>query len=180
VELIEQVEKLDSENIANAVKNTKTLNYNAARVRQLTDVSPIEHTIDAKFHFQLKSGEISDFSLLRYGSDKNDNLQTYSFNEDGSVDGIKSIYPVTTLEVQGPSAEVITANFTYNQDLNKVIENIDVGGGGGGSLIVDQTYNPESKNAQSGKAVAEAIGDIETVLDELHNYAQALINGGAE
>ena len=52
--------------------------------------------------------------------------------------------------------------------------------GGGGA--VDQTYNPESANAQSGKAVSEAIeqsiGDISTALDELHIYAQALINGG--
>lgn len=32
-------------------------------------------------------------------------------------------------------------------------------GGGGGSITVDQTYNAESKNAQSGKAVAEAINN---------------------
>lgn len=43
----------------------------------------------------------------------------------------------------------------------------------------DQTYNPESENAQSGKAVAQAIGNIEAVFDELHAYAQALISGGA-
>ena len=46
---------------------------------------------------------------------------------------------------------------------------------------VDKTYNPQSENPQSGKAVAEAIneklGDIETALDELHNYAQAIIGG---
>lgn len=70
---------------------------------------------------------------------------------------------------------------------------------------VDQTYNPESENAQSGKAVAEAvvnyeqniyeilrenyvkkeqfnsaIGDISTALDELHIYAQALVGGATE
>lgn len=45
--------------------------------------------------------------------------------------------------------------------------------------ITDQTYNPESENAQSGKAVAQAIGNIEAVFDELHAYAQALISGGA-
>lgn len=28
---------------------------------------------------------------------------------------------------------------------------------GGGSMTVDQTYNPESENAQSGKAVAQAV-----------------------
>ena len=31
------------------------------------------------------------------------------------------------------------------------------GGGGGGSITVDQTYTPESENAQSGKAVAQAV-----------------------
>lgn len=54
--------------------------------------------------------------------------------------------------------------------------------GGGGSVTVDQTYNPDSENAQSGKAVAQAIngaiGDISTAFDELHAYAQALISGG--
>lgn len=33
-------------------------------------------------------------------------------------------------------------------------------GGGGGSFDVDQTYKPESENAQSGKAVSEAISAI--------------------
>lgn len=56
------------------------------------------------------------------------------------------------------------------------------GGGGGSDIKVDQTYNPESENAQSGIAVAQAIngavGDISTAFDELHAYAQALISGG--
>ena len=34
------------------------------------------------------------------------------------------------------------------------------GGGGGVEIVVDQTYSPESENAQSGKAVAEAIESI--------------------
>ena len=33
--------------------------------------------------------------------------------------------------------------------------------GGGGNIIVDQTYSPNSENAQSGKAVAEALADIQ-------------------
>lgn len=37
------------------------------------------------------------------------------------------------------------------------------GGGTGGDITVDQTYNPESENAQSGKAVAEAIASIDVV-----------------
>ena len=32
-------------------------------------------------------------------------------------------------------------------------------GGGGGNCIVDQTYNPESENAQSGKAISFALSE---------------------
>ena len=35
--------------------------------------------------------------------------------------------------------------------------NITIEGGSGSSITVDQTFNPESENAQSGKAVAEAV-----------------------
>lgn len=45
---------------------------------------------------------------------------------------------------------------------------------------VDQTYNPESENAQSGKAVAQAIGDIESALDSIIAIQNSLIGGGAE
>lgn len=34
------------------------------------------------------------------------------------------------------------------------------GGGGGGTINIDQTYNPESTNAQSGIAVAEALAGL--------------------
>jgi hypothetical protein len=48
---------------------------------------------------------------------------------------------------------------------------ISTSGGGGGAGVIDQTYNPTSKNAQSGVAVAEAIeqtvGDINTVLSSV-------------
>ena len=46
---------------------------------------------------------------------------------------------------------------------------------------IDQTYNPESENAQSGKAVAEAInetvGNIETALDNIIALQENLIGG---
>ena len=41
-------------------------------------------------------------------------------------------------------------------DLEKRVEKLEIGGGGSGG-VVDQTYNPESPYAQSGKAVASAI-----------------------
>lgn len=58
--------------------------------------------------------------------------------------------------------------------------------------VVDQTFNPESENAQSGKAVQEAIdaeitqieeyiedqiGDIETALDGIIAIQNSLIGG---
>ena len=44
-----------------------------------------------------------------------------------------------------------------------------------------ETLTDEEKAAaQSWLGVDALVGDIETALDELHNYAQALINGGAE
>ena len=62
---------------------------------------------------------------------------------------------------------------------------------GGGETTVDQTYNPESENAQSGIAVAQAlsnyhtaevvdgkIGDIETALDNIIAIQETLIGGG--
>lgn len=49
---------------------------------------------------------------------------------------------------------------------------------------IDQTYTPESENAQSGKAVKEAIqsamGDIETALDTIITMQENLIGGDEE
>jgi hypothetical protein len=162
-----------TENLANAVKKTLHTNQLFSKGVVIDDISPVKHTI--KLEFSMFDGDISQYHILRYGENENDNPQTYAINEDKTVDGITSLYPVTTLKLIGETSNIFIAYIEYNQDTNKALENI-----GGSSVIVDQTYNPESKNAQSGKAVAEAIGDIETALDELHNYAQALINGGAE
>lgn len=50
-----------------------------------------------------------------------------------------------------PTADDHAANKGY---VDNLVKN---SGGGGGSIVVDRTYNPQSENAQSGKAVAEAI-----------------------
>lgn len=42
--------------------------------------------------------------------------------------------------------------------VNKEIENI----GSSANITVDQTYNPESENAQSGKAVAQILNEMGT------------------
>ena len=49
--------------------------------------------------------------------------------------------------------------------------NITIEGGSGSSITIDQTFDPDSENAQSGKAVAEAVaivgGHYETVVEEI-------------
>ena len=62
-----------------------------------------------------------------------------------------------------------------------------IGGGGGGiteEQLVETLANYatlEDVNSNLGEAKAytdEVVGDIESALDELHTYAQGLINGG--
>lgn len=38
--------------------------------------------------------------------------------------------------------------------------------------VIDQTYTPDSENAQSGKAVAEAVGEVKSDLTDLAEYAK--------
>jgi hypothetical protein len=46
---------------------------------------------------------------------------------------------------------------------------------------ITNVMNPKNPSDAANKAyVDNLVGDMETALDELHNYAQALINGGAE
>ena len=56
--------------------------------------------------------------------------------------------------------------------------NITIEGGSGSSITIDQTFNPDSENAQSGKAVAEAVaksGGGTTDYEQLENLPE--ING---
>lgn len=94
------------------------------------------------------------------------------------TDGTKSVNPSMTIFTDTPGAIV---DVTYNRDTTKVFDSyalteeakseiaglvkneIDIP-----DVRVDQTYNPSSTNAQSGKAVAEAIGKIK--IPEADNY----------
>lgn len=84
-------------------------------------------------------------------------------------------------EVYAQLMEIFKAGRIYKVDINETghlivtLENGeefdagycgDSGGTGGGSIDIDQTYTPDSENAQSGKAVAEAIGTIEATTRE--------------
>ena len=85
---------------------------------------------------------------------------------------LKDIWEDKVDDVDDILAEHINdiANAVIENEKNKAdknLSNIDdsafkqkaeqAGVGGGGNIIVDQTYNPTSENAQSGKAVAEAL-----------------------
>lgn len=61
--------------------------------------------------------------------------------------------------VSKPSKTCITTliNTEKGKELVVKVANLDGGGGGGSTVVVDQTYDPVSTNAQSGTAVAEAV-----------------------
>jgi len=52
----------------------------------------------------------------------------------------------------------------------------------GGSLEIDSKMSDTSENAVQNRVIKnyvdELVGDIDYVLEELHNYAQSLISGG--
>ncbi len=88
------------------------------------------------------------------------NGETYTPNADGTVD-IVSVSPTMTLLTDTAGA-IIDAE--YNQDTNKAM----------GDVKEDiRAFDNDMAT------IKNTVGDFETALDELHNYAQALI-GGAE
>ena len=64
-----------------------------------------------------------------------------------------------SITIYGGNDSLLNATIHYNQELATKEFVLNNGGSGG---TVDQTYNPESENAQSGKAVAEAIDNLAT------------------
>lgn len=48
-----------------------------------------------------------------------------------------------------------------------------------GTIVIDNSFDPESPNAQSGIAVAEALGNIEAALDSILEIQNSLIGGDA-
>ena len=65
--------------------------------------------------------DVSTIVLKRYGTDETDNLQEYTPNADGTVEGVKSIYPNMTL-IADTSGVLVECE--YNKDTNKVIESL--------------------------------------------------------
>ena len=80
---------------------------------------------------------------IKIGDGKN-NYNSLPFVSDTNID---------ISDVQG-LAEIL---HQYEIDLENLNDKID-------KIVIDKVYDPESENAQSGKAVAQAIGNIETLL----------------
>lgn len=70
----------------------------------------------------------------------------------------------------------VHSDFYTKEQVNDLIDNIPTGGGTGGTITVDGRYNPDSLNAQSGLAVAEAIVSIYGSVD----FKNALDNAISE
>lgn len=68
---------------------------------------------------------------------------------DTNVQALKNLYE----QLGGDPADV--ADISTNADMINAIAGLDIGGGGG---TIDQTFDPASENAQSGTAVAQAVG----------------------
>lgn len=88
----------------------------------------------------------------------------YTPNADGTVNGVTSLYPNTTLMTD---TEGVIIDCEYNRNINSYAKDINKLN----SICVkytdiDQTYSPTSVNAQSGKAVAEAVANIKNITPE--------------
>ena len=74
---------------------------------------------------------------------------------------------------------------TYTADENGNVEGI-IGNGADITLMAESgvvlsaEYNRDINKAFESSQLDNALGDISTALDELHAYAEALVNGGAE
>lgn len=111
----------------------------------------------------------------------------YTPNADGTVNGITSLYPNTTLMTD---TEGVIITCEYNKDIN-TFSGADVDlTGYVKNTDINQSFDPTSENAQSGKAVAEAVApklellgvyelqnDITyNILEDASNYTKIMLS----
>ena len=152
---------------------------------QATEYTP--HINDLSSLKVWSEGKTGDFNFITTNEVNKDGIVSDPFKK---VIGVMSGYPYIKLwtETKG-----IIIDCEYNKDLNKGIQG-EKGEDGHtpqkgvdyftpddiASLnipSVDQTYTPDSENAQSGVAIAGVIGDIETALDNIIAIQNSLIGG---
>lgn len=97
--------------VANAIKGIAM----GSNMVVLADVAPLEHKMKVSV---VGVDDPAAVTLSRYGATESDNFKTYKPKADGTVEGVTSIYPTTTLvcDTEGATIEV-----EYNRDLNKVL-----------------------------------------------------------
>ncbi len=105
-----------------------------------------------------------------YGNQTTIQIEDHSLFESEGASGVIPRRQVNgNLHTNTPVKDIDCANKKYVDDVVGEKQNTLVSGTniktingesilGGGNIASDQTYNPESENAQSGKAVAEAVG----------------------
>lgn len=71
------------------------------------------------------------------------------------------------------------------EPINKIahaVIDLEENEGGGSSITIDTEMSSESENAVQNKVIKKYVDDItgnlSSVLEEIHNYAQSIINGG--
>lgn len=129
--------------------------------------------ITADKHLNLTVGE---WEVFVYGTNTNGQRITTTSKKitvvgNGSIDGEQfPEIPLTLAEqLQAQIGNLDNLDTQAKSNLVLAINEANKNGGsGGGSIVVDQKYNPKSENAQSGKAVAEAVGDCVKYEDTIY------------
>ena len=134
----------------------------------------VEDSTVTQVHFSNKTDtlalvcEVYDFEGLRVANVPNILLQN---SWDMKVYAYKDNHTVTKERFK-VRARTKPADYVYTETevlsyeaLEKRVDALEAGGGGGGSIVVDQEFDATSPRAQSGVAIGEVIGDIETALD---------------
>jgi hypothetical protein len=133
----------------------------------------MEETIEIPWEILVESGA---FQIGAYGVTENEVLPTlwseeikieYATDTNGETPKPYSLNEIEQLKLQKQNKLTAGANIVIENDVISAI-----GGGGGSGIVVDTTYNPDSYNAQSGKALAPEFDKTEktenkvTVLDD--------------
>jgi hypothetical protein len=119
----------DADGKAVSVQNLVTWNKNYSNLRLLILIAKSDPINNVTVYPRLEIGTaVTEYvpplnpttvTLTRYGATEADNPKTYTPNPDGTVSGVTSLYPTTTLLTD---TEGVTIDVEYNRDANKVIE----------------------------------------------------------
>ena len=172
-------------------KNAQSGKAVAEAIASTVEIKPSK--IDLPFEY--KGGNSGEYFAKLISIDKISNTRSYlRFEFGGSTSGVYVNCPKDELVTYGLEiGKFYFIKISGEQFSDKTIEIQKFS-----KISIDQSYNPDSENAQSGKAVAEAvskvnvdlsnyytkeetdnkIGDIETALDNIIAIQNSLIGGG--